>query len=79
MFFVKFFLLILIVYFGLKFIESIANFISDVVDWWDWKQNHCSICDEELKNYGYPDDEKRGCPNNCIRKKFEKDNPDLFK
>lgn len=77
MFFIKTILILLIIYFGFKFVQSLFIFIVDVLVWIHYKMDHCPECGEEYITYGY--DDKRGCPNRCVWKRYKKDHPDLFK
>jgi hypothetical protein len=65
------------IFFASKFLQEIYKLIDDLIRWFDFKQNHCSECGAALITYGY--DEKRGCPNRCQWKKYQKEHPDLFK
>lgn len=73
MFFIRFLLIVLIIYFGIKFLVSLYDFIDDLIRWFDFKQNHCSECGALLITYGW--DEKRGCPNRCMWEKYKRENP----
>jgi hypothetical protein len=70
-FMVKIAVLLLLIWSAYKFCKELYLLIASFFEQISYNNNHCSDCGAELITYGY--DEKRGCPNRCAWKKWERE------
>lgn len=52
--------------------------IEKIIEWWH-DQDYCQYCGSKLLTHGYPEDEKRSCPNRCVWKNYLKEQEKLKK